>query len=182
MSLTIDAQTFRITASRGDDHKIRFTVRNSSGVVYDVSANTFKFTVKEKIDDIIADAMFQKQDPAVNGIDLTGAAGGIVDVNLVPADTATLAGRYYYDLEMTESGKVYTLLQGVFEVKKDVSTSGSAPSPASVLVPFPGDIQVMGGSIYLKDTGVGVDAGKYWKIRIIDGELDFSGPSSVVPF
>jgi hypothetical protein len=44
--LLIDPNNYRIDASRGDDHKIRFTVKNSSGVAYDISANTFKFTIK----------------------------------------------------------------------------------------------------------------------------------------
>lgn len=126
MSLTVDANNYRIDASRADDHKIRFTVKNSSGVAYDVSANTFKFTCKASLDDPIASAKFQKLSPAASGIDLTAAATGIVDVNLIPADTAALAGVYYYDLEMSEAGKIYTLRQGIFYVRKDVS-DGAAP-------------------------------------------------------
>jgi hypothetical protein len=180
--LLIDSNTYRIDASRGDDHKIRFTVKNSSGMAYDVSANTFKFTVKLGLDDAIANAKFQKQDPAGNGIDLTNATVGIVDVNLVPADTGTLSGPYYYDFEMTESAKIYTLRQGMFFVKKDVSTSGTPPTAGSVLTPFPGDIQVQGGQIYIKDTGTGANAGKYWKLVVQDGVFDVQGPSVTVPF
>ncbi len=182
MSLVIDPNNYRIDASRGDDHTIRFTVKNAAGVAYDVSANSFKFTVKARLDDLIADAKFQKQNPVGNGIDLTNASQGIVDVLIVPADTSALAGQYYYDLEMTESAKIYTLRAGIFHVKKDVTTPGSAPATPSVLVPFPGDIQVMGGAIYIKDTGVGVNAGKYWKLVVQDGVFDFQGPSITVPF
>ena len=121
--LTVDANTYKITASRGDDHKIRFTVKNSSGVVYDVSANTFKFTVKASLDDAIGAAKFQRTSPVGSGIDLTLAATGIVDVLIVPTNTSGLAGEYHYDLEMTESGKVYTLRQGVFTVSKDVTAA-----------------------------------------------------------
>jgi hypothetical protein len=121
MSLTVNQNTHTIMASRGDDHKIRFTVKNSSGVAYDVSANTFKFTVKASLDDAIGSAKFQRTSPAGSGIDLTSAATGIVDVNLVPANTSALGGIYYYDLEMTEGGKVYTVRQGLFIVPKDVT-------------------------------------------------------------
>lgn len=144
MSLSVDLNNFRIDASRADDHKIRFTVKNSSGVVYDVSANSFKFTVKASLDDAIADAKFQKLSPAANGIDLTAAATGIVDVNLVPADTSALAGVYYYDLEMTEVGKVYTLRQGILYIKKEVTTPGSVPAAAAVGVTFPGYVAITG--------------------------------------
>mgnify|MGYP001564060581 CR=1 FL=1 len=144
MSLTVDSNNYRIDASRGDDHKIRFTVKNSSGVAYDVSANSFKFTVKTSRDDAITDAKFQKLSPAANGIDLTSAATGIVDVNLVPADTSALAGQYFYDLEMTESSKVYTLRAGLFYVVKDISTPGSVPAAAAVGATFPGYVVVTG--------------------------------------
>lgn len=142
--LTVDANNFRIDASRGDDHKIRFTVKNSAGVAYDVSLNDFKFTVKQSLDDAIADAKFQKLSPAANGIDLTSAATGIVDVNLVPADTSALAGQYFYDFEMTESGKTYTLRAGLFYVKKDVSTPGSVPAAAAPGATFPGYVAITG--------------------------------------
>lgn len=125
--LTVARDTYRITASRADDHKIRFTVYNSSGAAYDVSANSFKFTVKASLDDAITSAKFQKASPASGGIDLTLAATGLVDVNIVPSDTATLGGIYYYDLEMLEGAKTYTLQEGIFYVLKDVTTPGSVP-------------------------------------------------------
>lgn len=156
MSLTVDAQNYRITATRGDDHKIRFTVKNSSGVAYDVSANTFKFTVKASLDDSIANAKFQKLSPAANGIDLTNATSGIVDVNLVPSDTDALAGLYYYDLEMTEGGKLYTLRQGVLMALKSVTTPGSAGTPASTIVPFPGGVAITGPFYVFSPNGDGL--------------------------
>lgn len=143
--LLIDPNNYRIDASRGDDHTIRFTVKNSSGVAYDVSANSFKFTCKDDLDDLIADAKFQKSSPVANGIDLTNAAQGIVDVLLIPSDTAALAGRYFYDFEMTESSKVYTLRQGLLFIKKDVTTAGTVSNPAPVNEIFVGPGGVSGG-------------------------------------
>lgn len=171
MSLTIDANNYRITATRSDDHKIRFTVKNSSGVAYDVSANTFKFTCKASLDDAITSAKFQKTSPAASGIDLTSAASGIVDVNLVPADTANLAGIYYYDLEMTESGKVYTLRQGILSIAKDVSTIGAVTAPVV-------GYQLL-TALYFQDTAVTTD---FYKLTIVNGGLVQEGPNPSWPF
>jgi hypothetical protein len=121
MSLSVNVNTLEIVASRGDDHKVRFTVKNAAGVAYDVSANTFTFTVKASLDDAIGAAKFQRASPAGSGIDLTNAASGIVDVNILPANTGGLAGNYFYDLQMVESGLTYTIAQGRFRVSKEVT-------------------------------------------------------------
>src|SRR5262245_46184230 len=135
--LTVDPNNYRIDVSRGDDAKVRFTVRNSSGAIYDVSANSFKFTVKESLDDAITSAKFQLTNPEGNGIDMANAGNWIFDVNMTPTSLGLLAGYYHYDLEMTEGGKVYTLRQGVMFVRKDVTTTGSAPAIPVFGVTFP---------------------------------------------
>lgn len=134
MGLTVNNNTGRITISRGDDQTIRFTVKNSAGVAYDVSSNSFKFTVKQYIDDLIGAAKFQKT--SGDGIDLTDAATGIVDVNVADTDTSALAGPYVWDLEMVENTEIKTLAQGVFIVTKDVSTPGAAGSPTPAIEDF----------------------------------------------
>lgn len=170
--LTVARDTYRITASRADDHKVRFTVLNASGVAYNVSANTFKFTCKRSVDDPLASAVFQKTSPAASGIDLTLAASGIVDVNLVPADTSGLQGGYFYDLEMTEGGLVYTLQQGVLQIVKDVSTVGGAVTAPALGYQFL-------TALYLQDTVVTTN---YYKLTMTSGLLDVAGPSPVWPF
>jgi hypothetical protein len=45
----------------------------------------------------------------------------VVDVTLPPLISATLAGPYFYDVEMTLDGKVTTLVAGTLTVDKDVS-------------------------------------------------------------
>lgn len=115
--LTLNAQTQEITIDQGDDQTVRFTITDEDGAVIDASAGTFKFTVKQFYDD--TSAQFQITDS--DDIDISQAASGIVDVAIQPADTATLAGRYVYDLEMTLASKVRTLRRGRFFVRKDVS-------------------------------------------------------------
>lgn len=170
--LTVDANNYTITASRADDHRIRFTVKNSAGAAYNVSANTFKFTVKASLDDAIGDAKFQKSSPAGSGIDLTSAASGIVDVNLLPADTSALSGTYYYDLEMTESGKVYTLRQGKFLVLKDVTTPGTPPDPPVIGILFP-DWVAFPNFMYWKDAA----DSKWVKFRLYNRNMEYVSES-----
>lgn len=180
MSLTLNANTGQIIISRGDDGLIRYTVRNSSGVAYDVSANSFAFTVKRGIDDSILDAEFQKINPAASGIDLTLAASGIVDVNIADTDTSGMAGNYVYDLEMTEGGKIYTLAQGAFLVKKDVTTVGTAGQPSFGVILFPGGMFAIGsdGAIYFKDRTTGL----WWTMYFDSGGMITNGPSASIPF
>ena len=122
--LSFSSTTQEIQTTRGDAEILRVTVKNSSGVVYDVSANVFKFTVKADWDDSLASKLFQLSNPAASGIDLTLAATGIVDIKFGVASAAllTMAGRYIYDLEMTDTVVPHTLLRGSFTVQKDVST------------------------------------------------------------
>jgi hypothetical protein len=175
--LTVNAQTYQITIDRADDQTIRFTVTDSAGAALDVSAGTFKLTVKASLDDAIGSAAFQKTSPAANGIDLTLAATGIVDVNIVPADTDDLAGLYHYDLEMTLSSKVRTLRRGIFFVSKDVSTPGSGPASSSVTEDY-GAAGLASEVVYLKDATTGL----YWKMYMTGGDLTFDGPEASFPF
>lgn len=173
MSLTLNANTGQIIISRGDDGIIRYTVRNSSGAVYDVSANSFAFTVKQSIDDNISDAKFQKTNPAASGIDLTLAATGIVDVNIADTDTQALAGNYVYDLQMIESGKYYTLAQGAFLVKKDVTTPGTPSTPGT------GVVFLIAGDFYMLDATTGLYSG----FRLDNGSFQQSATqSATIPF
>lgn len=176
--LTVNEDSGEVVIARGDDQTIRFTVRDFSGALVNCSAGTFKFTVKESIDDDIADALFQLQSPAANGIDLTSAASGIVDVNIRAADTASLAGMKWWDLQMTLSSNVRTLAGGVFRVAKNVSTVGVAGSASSPVAPFPGHVSI-DRELYLLDTITGLYSG----FRVENGELKQSvAQSATVPF
>lgn len=177
--LTVNADTGRVEIARGDDQTIRFTVTDSTGAVVNITAGSFAFTVKESIDDAIGSAMFQKTSPAGSGIDLTNGASGIADVSIVPADTSTLAGAYVWDLQMTLSGLVRTLAGGVFFVRKDVTTVGTAPTSSSALVSFPGGFYVGSGGFYLLDLTTGLYSG----FRLNNGMLEQSAAqSATIPF
>lgn len=177
---TIDPLDGSLEMDRGDYVNPQLTITDSAGNALNVTGATFKLTVKSSLEDAIGAAIFQITEA---NFDLSGQAAGIVIPQIPESYTQGMAGDYVYDVEMILAGKTTTIVRAaLFRVLKEVSDVGSPPSPPSVLVPFPGDIQVMGGQIYIKDLGVGVDAGKYWKLRMIDGDVDWSGPSSVVPF
>jgi len=172
MSLTLNANTGQVIISRGDNGILRYTVLNSSGAVYDVSSNSFAFTVKDSLDDAIGDAMFQLTNPAASGIDLTSAASGIVDVVLDDTNTSGLAGNYHYDLQMTESGKVYTIGQGVFVVRKDVTTPGTAGT-------YTGGLAVFLTGFYMLDSVTGL----YSKFQLTNEVFEQSPTqSATIPF
>lgn len=172
--LTVNAQTYAVVVHRADDQTIRFTVVDSTGAAMDVSSGTFKFTVKQNLDDAIGDAQFQLTSPAANGIDLTNAATGVVDVNIGTGDTDSLAGVYHYDLEMTLATKVRTLRQGLFIVQKDVSTSGTAPSSTVTVVDYPNGISTT--ALYLQDSATGL-----WIKLTNDGGFPSWAPSDAGP-
>lgn len=180
--LTVNSANNDVEITRGDDQTITFTVTKADGSVQDVTGWAFAFTVKEDIDDDIADAKFQKTSGG-GGIVLTTPASGIIDVTVAHGDTNALAGKYTYDLQGIDgSGNIRTLRIARFAVRKDVTTPGVSGQPSAALVPFPGSIAI-DGALYMKDLGVGADAGKYWKWTMVDGELTRSVSSSAtIPF
>lgn len=176
--LTCNANTGEIVIARGDKQTIRFPVVDYTGAALNVSAASFKFTVKNSIDDDISAALFQLQNPEANGIKMDLAASGIVDV-IVPASyTQAYSGAKVYDLQMTLTGAVQTVSGGVFRIAKQVSTPGTAGTPGAVLVPFPGSVSI-DGELYLKDTITGLYSG----FRVENGELKQSvAQSATLPF
>lgn len=177
----IDPLTGALEMDRGDYVDPKLTITDAAGAVLDVSGATFKLTVKSALEDALGAAMFQVTSPG--GFDLSGAVNGIVVPLILETLSQALAGDYIYDVEMILGGKTTTIVRAaLFRVLKDVGDIGSPPAAPAVLVPFPGDIQIMGGQIYIKDTGVGANAGKYWKLVVQDGVFDVQGPSVGVPF
>ena len=178
---TIDPLTGDLETDRGDFVDPKITILDANGNALNVTGATFKLTVKSSLDDAIGAAVFQIVSPG--DFDLSGAATGIVIPLILETQTQALAGDYIYDVEMVLGGKTTTIVRAaLFRVLKEDTDVGAAPSPPAVIAPFPGDIQVIGGKIYIKDTGIGANAGKYWKLVVQDGVFDVQGPSDVVPF
>lgn len=172
IGLTVDPNTYDITILRGDDQTVRFTVTTSTWAAQDVSAWSFAFTVKSSPDDAIGSALFQKTTGG-GGIALTTPLSGIVDVSIAAADTAAMAGNYYYDLQGTDgSGLAHTVRLAKFSVRKDITTPGIALTPPTL------GVIVIGNYIYQKD----VVTGSWWKSWFSNGNHMEDGPSATIPF
>jgi hypothetical protein len=142
--LTVNSANNDVEITRGDDQTITFTVTKADGSVQDVTGWAFAFTVKEDIDDDIADAKFQKTSGG-GGIVLTTPASGIIDVTVAHGDTNALAGKYTYDLQGIDgSGNIRTVASARFVVRKDVTTPGTAGNPSAPNPAFPGGASFVG--------------------------------------
>jgi len=176
--LTVNPNTHLVRIDRGDDQPIRVTVTDAAGAIVNVSAGTFKFTVKASLEDAVF--VLQKSSPAGSGIDLALAASGVVDVLLVPSDTLSLAGVYVWDLEMVLASKTRTLAKGIFVVEKEVTTPGTIPPPAVVPINYLiTGFLALDGALYL----LGDEVPKlYHKFLVVGGVLTDAGTGSSVPF
>ena len=170
--LVVDPNTYDITILRGDDQTVRFTVTTSAGAAQDVTGWSFKFTVKSSLDDAIGSALFQKTTGG-GGIALTTPLSGIVDVTLSAADTAAMAGNYYYDMQGTDTGGlIKTVREARFIVAKNVTTPGIALTPPTL------GVIVIGKYIYQQD----VVTSLWWKRWYSNGLAMEDGPSATIPF
>ena len=113
-----------IKGTRGTDGPIAFTVTDSAGVAQDVSAATFKLTVRSTYDNSV---ILQLASPLANGIDMSSSSTGVVVATFPRAVTATMGGPYVYDLQMTKAGVISIPEQGSLTIRKDVTGTASAP-------------------------------------------------------
>ena len=110
---------------RGDTKSWPFTIE-VNGVALNITGASFWFTAKNKISDADVDAVFQKT--VGDGITITSASEGKIEVKLAEGDTNTLTKRkrLHFDLQMKEaSGDVSTPMAGVLVVDLDVTRSTS---------------------------------------------------------
>lgn len=109
-----------ITIRRGDTEVLEVTVLDDDDAPVPIAAATFAFTVKRSRKD--------PDDRAVitlttgTGIVATDAPAGKLEVTISAAQSGALTpGRYDYDLQMTDSGIVTTIVDGTMLVEGDVT-------------------------------------------------------------
>jgi hypothetical protein len=116
--MSISVSGTKITIHKGDDGTVRYTVQDQDDAALDVSAATFKFSIKEYTVSTSIRATLQTSPhilPVSPGI-------GVIDVSIPNSVTESLGvGEFMYDLQMTLSSKVYTLVAGVFKISQDVT-------------------------------------------------------------
>lgn len=107
---------------RGDTYVFDVSVQ-LDGAPYNLAGVSLVMTGKWAHDDADADAIFQKT--IGNGIVVTDAANGLLEVTIAHSDTYTLPPAsslvLVYDIEMRDGTKVYTISRGDLVVIPDVT-------------------------------------------------------------
>lgn len=107
---------------RNDDRTFTLTFTDENGTAIDITGYTVFFTVKSAKSDLDAAAKIAKTWSAHSD-----PTNGITTFALEPADTTSLSGMYYFDIQMKDvSSKIYTPMIGYFNVVEDVTLRTSA--------------------------------------------------------
>ena len=110
--------TANLEIVRGDDKYYIITVKDSGGLVIDITGWKVYFTVKKNKSDTDANAKIKK-----NVISHTDPTNGKTQIHLSHTDTILDVENYYYDMQVKKSdGTIVTVLSGVFSVVYDITT------------------------------------------------------------
>jgi len=99
----------------GDSKTLEITITDSDGVAVDLTGATVKYAIA--LSSTASAALVSK---ATGGSGIT-TASNVATVTLASADTATLAGVYYHEMEITTVlGAVTTAMTGTITILADV--------------------------------------------------------------
>ena len=102
---------------RGDTAPDRVTVRDTDGEIVNITDYTFLLTVNSNK----APSGTSGQVMQVAGV-ITNAAGGTVVFSPTAQQADILPGKYYYDVQMTDSdGMILTILFGAYIIRQDIT-------------------------------------------------------------
>lgn len=99
----------------GDDLTVAFTVADLDLTGAVIRWEAFAWEAGPKYGLPSEDAAISKVTGG-GGITVTDADAGQFEVALVPADTATLAGTYHHEAQVTVGGKTYTVARGLLVI------------------------------------------------------------------
>lgn len=93
-----------LTMVQGDSVALDFAITDQDGAVVDLDGATIRWQMARSV---YAAPMVEKA--VGDGITVTDATGGLFTVTLDPADTATITGSFYFEVEIVDSfGNVST--------------------------------------------------------------------------
>lgn len=102
---------------RGDSKTYTLLFRDENDACVDITGWTIFFTVKQNAGQTDDDAKIKK-DITVHTDPLNGQSA----IELTPSDTANLLGGYLYDIQYKDTtGKIQTIVEGIFSVSKDIT-------------------------------------------------------------
>lgn len=101
----------------GNTKYLRVTLTDPDGSAHNLTGESINFVAKATK---AGDALITKN--LVSGIEVVNAAGGVLKVSLLPADTTNLTeGSYYYEIKVTSAlNEPVTVLDGLMVVKKSL--------------------------------------------------------------
>lgn len=108
-----------LTAYRGDNVLLNLLFTDENGDVVDITDWTIYFTLKKDIDEGDDSAAVQK-DITVH----VDAVNGSTQIALLPADTGSLSGVYFYDIQYKDDSVppvIKTILSGKYTWVEDVT-------------------------------------------------------------
>ena len=106
-----------ITIIRGDTPTISVTIVDSEDALFDLTGYDVNFTVKEMKMDSNSDALIGPETMTV-----ATPASGIATLKLSDTDTNLSEGEYWYDIEISKTGTVYTVVgPATFKVTEDIT-------------------------------------------------------------
>jgi len=101
----------------GDDLTLAITLKDAAGATVDVTGATGVFAIGKQ-DSTGNPKGSPLSEPTVAVQD---GPNGLLAVTIVPANTASLAGDYWYELQLTGADtKISTVLYGTLTVQKDL--------------------------------------------------------------
>ncbi|MEE8551512.1 MAG: hypothetical protein V3T08_09705 [Gemmatimonadota bacterium] len=110
----------------GDTKRLNYTVRDANGAAIDITGGTFRWGLSKLSQEALGEGKVKPQGDALVtktlglGITLTAPTLGQLRVTLDPADTASLKGDFYHELEMVLAGATSTVAFGRIDIKKDL--------------------------------------------------------------
>jgi hypothetical protein len=115
MGLAKEITSTEICRKRGDTYPIEITVKDKkTGLVLDVTGNTFTLSVSEEDAPIGAAYAFQSTGT------ITDAVNGVVEFAITASD-ANRVGVFYFDVEMAAGTIKTTILGGTFSLFQDIT-------------------------------------------------------------
>lgn len=104
---------------QGDTKRINFALKRADGSPLELVGATLRWqAARLKAPDVFSSTPSLSKNEQ-NGIEVIDAVNGLVVVTIEPAETNTLAGEFYHELESIDSsGDVATVYSGTFLIRK----------------------------------------------------------------
>jgi hypothetical protein len=116
------APTLDFEMHQGDTKRLRVSVVDSDGAAVSlVGAQSIKWWAAKKVTSTVR---LLEKSVASGSITVLDAAGGVLSIPILPADTAAITGDYYHELEVIDSaGDIGTVLIGTMTVARALVTN-----------------------------------------------------------